>query len=455
MNDQPGDKTPNPDDPMAKWFAQFGGGADGQFDLQKLLAQAQQAMAQMAGRGEGGGIDWAQTTSAARHVVAALGPDPVPSNTDRRRVAEAGRLASLWLDPNVDFDGLGREPVVWSRAEWVEQTTKSWRSVAEPIATRLADALAKSFGQQFGESEAMAAQLGQFGAMMAPMMRSAAASMYTMQLAQAIGKIAGEVLTGSEIGLQLLPAPQVVLLPANVAEFGSGLGVSADDLHIYLTVREEARQRLFAHVSWLGPHVLSLLEQYAREITIDVGALTEAIDMDQMGSLSPEKLAEVSEELQGKLFAPSQTPEQVEILARLETMLALVEGWVDEVTGNTVRSWMPQPASLLDEAIRRRRATKNPSQELFSTLVGLDIRPRRVRDAANLWAGLTAQRGVAGRDQVWSHPDLMPTADDLDDPLRMIGGTNAEPEADDMDLALEQLLAQAEQERRDESGEQS
>lgn len=440
----------NPEDPMAKWFAQFRDANGGQFDLQKLLAQAQQAMSAMAGRTGDSGIDWPQTTSAARHVVASLGADPTPGVTEQRHLADAGRLASLWLDEHVNFDPVAKQPAGWSRAEWVEQTTKSWRTVAEPIATRIADALASSFGQQFQASDAIQAELGQFGAMMGPMLRASAGSMYAMQLADAIGKIAGEVVSGSEIGLQLLPEPQVVLLPTNVAAFGTGLGVTDDEVRLYLMVREEARQRLFAHVSWLGPQILSLLEQYAREITIDVSALTDAIDMDEMSSLTPDRLSELSEQLQGRIFSPTQTPAQTEVLARLETLLALVEGWVDEVTATTVARWLPQSADLLAEAVRRRRATKNPSQQLFSTLVGLDIRPRRVRDAANLWAGLTSERGVSGRDAVWAHPDLMPSAEDLDDPLRLLQVADQPTEADEMDLALEELLRQAEAERSDE-----
>ncbi len=436
---------------MAKWFAQFNT-PGGQFDLQALLAQVQRAMSAMSGRTDASGIDWAQTTSAARHVVASLGPDPSPTSSEQREVAEAARLSTLWLDQHVAFDQLTRPPAAWSRAEWVEQTTKSWRTVAEPIATRIADALANSFGQQFEGAEGAHPELAQFSAMFAPMLRASAGSMYAMQLAKAIGKIASEIVSGSEIGLQLLPQPQVVLLPANLAKFGQGLGIAEGDVRLYLTVREEARQRLFAQAGWLGSHVLSLLEQYAREIIIDVGAMTSALDVDDISQLTPERLGQLSEQLQGKLFSPTQTPQQVEILGRLETLLALVEGWVDEVTGNTVAAWMPHAAAPLAEAVRRRRATDNPTQEMFSTLVGLDIRPRRVRDAANLWAILTRHRGVSGRDAVWSHPDLMPTAEDLDDPLRLVGDGGDEAEADDMDRALDKLLGQAEQERRDDTG---
>jgi putative hydrolase len=74
-------------------------------------------------------------------------------------------------------------------------------------------------------------------------------------------------------------------------------------------------------------------------------------------------------------------------------------------------------AEALREAMRRRRAGGGPAEQTFATLVGLELRPRRLRDAAALWWSVTEKRGISGRDAVWSHPDLLPTADDLDDPL--------------------------------------
>ncbi|WIY83784.1 zinc-dependent metalloprotease [Propionimicrobium sp. PCR01-08-3] len=438
-------------DNMANWFAQFGG-SGGDFDFNKLIAELQQAMAAMAGQGDSTGIDWSQAKATARRVTASLGSDPVPSGPERAAVAEADRLASMWLDQHIAFEALTHPAAAWSRAEWVENTMGAWRTIAEPIVTRIADALAASFGDQFNQSEELPAELGQFGAMMAPMLRTSAGAMYTAQLASAMGKISGQVVSGSEIGVQLLGTPQVVLLPTNVAEFSSGLHISDDDIRIYLAVREGARQRLFAQVGWLAPQILALLEHYAREITIDVGAITSTIEVNDLSSLTPERLAELSEQLQGRLFSPGQNDAQREILDRLETLLALVEGWVDEATATTVNTWMPHAGDALAEAIRRRRATNGPSQQLFSALVGLDLKPRRIRDAANLWAGLTRERGIAGRDGLWAHPDLMPTAADLDDPLRLLAPDDESNAGDEMDAELAKLLERAEQERRDDPG---
>ena len=149
----------------------------------------------------------------------------------------------------------------------------------------------------------------------------------------------------------------------------------------------------------------------------------------------------MSSSLEGGLFEPQKTPEQLAVLQRLEAMLALVEGWVDEVVTQATAQWMPS-APALAEAVRRARATGGPAEETFATLVGLELRPRRMRDAANLWAALRDARGMDGRDAVWSHPDLVPTSADLDDPLGFVAGEarTGAAEGADFDAALEELL---------------
>ena len=88
-------------------------------------------------------------------------------------------------------------------------------------------------------------------------------------------------------------------------------------------------------------------------------------------------------------------------------------------------------ADALAEAIRRRRATGGPAERTFATLVGLELRPRRLREAAAIWQGLTDARGIDGRDAVWAHPDLLPVADDLENPDTFVHG---QPELDISDL---------------------
>ncbi|NEE17055.1 zinc-dependent metalloprotease, partial [Streptomyces sp. SID7499] len=91
------------------------------------------------------------------------------------------------------------------------------------------------------------------------------------------------------------------------------------------------------------------------------------------------------------------------------------EGWVDAVVHEAAKSRLTS-SDALRETMRRRRASGGPAEQTFATLIGLQLRPRRLRDASRLWASLTDARGLEGRDALWAHPDMLPTAHDLDDP---------------------------------------
>jgi putative hydrolase len=135
-----------------------------------------------------------------------------------------------------------------------------------------------------------------------------------------------------------------------------------------------------------------------------------------MVDIDPQNPEAMQQALAGGLFEPEDSEQQKAALVRLETNLALVEGWVDDVVREATRDRMPSGVQLA-ETVRRRRAAGGPAEQTFATLVGLQLRPRRLRDAANLWAAVRDARGVEGRDHLWSHPDLLPTATDLDDPI--------------------------------------
>jgi putative hydrolase len=242
------------------------------------------------------------------------------------------------------------------------------------------------------------------------MMRSMGGAMFGTQIGQAVGVLAGEVVGSTDIGLPLGPARKAALLPANVEAFGKDLGVPQEEVRLYLALREAAHQRLFAHVPWLRSHLFGAVDGYARGIKVDTAKLEDVV-----GQFDPQNPEQLQDALQQGMFQPEDTPEQKAALARLETALALVEGWVDAVVHAAAKPRLGS-ADALRETLRRRRATGGPAEQTFATLIGLELRPRRLRDASRLWASLTDARGVDGRDGLWAHPDMLPTATDLDDP---------------------------------------
>ncbi|MGJ9402292.1 zinc-dependent metalloprotease [Arthrobacter sp. KK5.5] len=453
MADTPPDNRPDDSDepedsgkdPFAEMFAGlFGGGPEG-FDpknlpagfgaamgapndpeaLSAMFRQVQSMMGAMAS-GDGGPVNWKLAQDSARQAAAGSDPSVTPSRAGA--VADAGRLADLWLDQATAFTSGGTGFASLSRAEWIDKTMPTWKTLTEPVAISVAQALSTAMRDQLPEQ--LKPMLGNAQGMF----QNLGGAMFGMQLGTAVGGLAKDVLGSSDIGLPLAGSTPS-LLPANITAFGDGLDIPEQEVLLFAALRESAHARLFLRAPWLKAHVLGAIEDYAKGIHIDMSRIEEAVrDIDPS---NPESLQGAVTE---GLFTPQRTGAQDAALGRLETALALIEGWVDEVVA-TAAANLPSAAALR-ETVRRRRASGGPAEQAFASLVGLELRPRRLRDAARLWALLLQDRGQEGREDVWSHPDLMPTAEDLDDP-EGFGKRRALAEASDgeMDEALNRLLS--------------
>jgi putative hydrolase len=397
---EPGDENePGKQDP-------FGAG-----NMQDFAAMLHQFADMLSNQSGGGGpLNWDLAKDIARHAIAEKG-DPSVLDAQRRAVVEALRLADLWLDEVTTLPAGIRNPQAWSRSEWIEYTLPVWTKVCDPMAARMAESMGSAMPE---EMQAMAGPL-------LGMVQQMGGAMVGGQAGQALGALALEVVGSSDIGLPLAPAGVGALLPSGVKAFGEGLEVDEDEVRLYLALREAAHQRLFEHVPWLRPQLLRAVEDYASGITVDLSKIEDAVaDIDLS---NPEALQQA---LGGELsLTPEETPQQKAALTRLETMLALVEGWVDTIVNATAKDRLPSSVKLA-EAVRRRRATGGPAERTFATLVGLELRPRRLREAAALWTSLGEARGNDGRDALWAHPDLMPTHEDLDDPIAFVEGKSAD-----------------------------
>ena len=351
---------------------------------------------------QGGPVNWDLARQLA--VQALSGSNPGVSPPERAGVAEAIRLADLWLDEATDLPSGVTTIETWTRLEWLEHTLPVWKALCDPVAARVVEAMATSLPKEQLEALGSAMPLQSI-------MSQVGGLMFGAQVGQGLAGLALEVVSATDVGVPLGPQGVAALVPANVEQFGEGLERPADEVRLYLALREAAHQRLFTHVPWLRQRLLDTVEAYARGITVDLSVIERA-----MGEVDPSNPESIQQALSGGLFEPQTTPEQQVALRRLETLLALVEGWVDSVVAAAAGDRMAG-ADALREASRRRRATGGPAEQTFATLVGLELRPRRLREAAALWWGVTEKHGIAGRDAVWTHPDLLPTADDLDDPL--------------------------------------
>ena len=410
----------------AEQFAKAAGMPADPAMLQGLFSTLQGAM-----NHPGDGIDWSVTRRTAIDVASSGegSSDPAPA-------MRAFPVATLWLDEVTEIGPTADAPRTLSRIEWVQQTVDTWISFAEPVAESISRALMEALKSQMPEELSGALQ----GA--APMLRSVGGALFAMQLGTVVGKLSGEVVSAGDIGIPLLSGPGReggALIPSGVASFAQGLEQDAEAVTLYLAVRELAHARLFRHSKWLRLHMVTAITDFARGIRIDTDRVEEAArDFD------PSQPDQIQALISGGALIPPKSEAQQLAHARLETMLALVEGWVDVVTAEAAQR-IPG-AEGIAEMVRRRRASGGPAEQALSALVGLELRPRRLRDAAAVWRLVAERSDTATRDGLWAHPDLLPTAEELDHPARLlerlgIAGAAPNTEADDFDTQLAQLLS--------------
>ncbi len=400
MNNLPFGFGESDDDPEGKNgpsmdpFAALGGA-----DLGQMLQQ----LGRMMSAGGDGPVNWQLAEETAQQAISASGASPV-SPEQREAAAEAVRLAEMWLDPATAFAATATSGVAWSRQEWVTGSMPTWRRVIDPVAERMAAAQLDALPEQVRE---MAGPLSQ-------MMRQLGSVMLGAQLGQGLAGLAGSVLTGREVGLPIGPDHTAVLLPGAIDEFAAEHQIPADEVRLYQALRETAWMRLFGHVDWLADEMTRRMVAAAETVQVD----TESLG-DLLGGLDPSDSAAMQRALSGGLLQPEDTPQRRTALARLEALLALTSGWVDAVVAQAAGERLPHAAALSESTLRR-RASAESTARTFSELVGLDLSPQRVRQSSALWTELGLRHGLAAREDVWTHPDLLPTSADLDDPAEFV-----------------------------------
>lgn len=353
----------------------------------------------------------------AKKFVAAHGSAPI-GVTDTTVVNNALEIADLWLNEATDFPAIPSTgaPTCVSRLDWVDETLPGWQSTMEPLATGLTQAMSKLLDQTGvveGEDSPLASQM----APIAAMLQTFIGSLIATQLGQAIGGISSTATGAHDVGLPLLEPARALLIPENIEKWSVDVDIPKSEIYLFHALREVAIARLFAHNPWLVPYMRSAIVDYGRGINIDMEAIQRQAE-EAMQGLDPENLD--FSQMGNVIFTPEETPEQRAALSKLETALALVDGWADEVAALAAGDRLPALAQLR-ELYRRQRATSAPSQQLFKTLLGLEVTPKLAREASAFWQKIREVKTISARDQIWGA--ILPTAQELLAPEEFLAST--------------------------------
>lgn len=350
-------------------------------------------------------VGWDAAVNMARTNVVQAG-DPSVSEQEKKEVKSNIELAQNWLNSVTNFSTKTINSNSWCRSEWIAATVPTWKKIVEPVAQRVQKSMTNSFPNIPGMDEGQQAMLKPLLESLKPM----SAAMFSMQVSNGLSALASEVLCLTDIGLPLGDTSIPSLIPRNIKEFSVGLSVPESDFFVFIALRETAASRLFSNVAWLSPTLLSAIEEYSSQISVSNNKVNDL--MSQIDPTNPESIQEI---ISGGLFEPELNESQKSALKRTERLLALIEGWIVEIVNNAATNRLPSLNSL-QEAMNRRRAEGGPAEKTFGALIGLELRPKLMREASQFWKQQTKVNGIEKRDSLWSHPDLLPSLEDLQNP---------------------------------------
>ena len=410
------EKKPDSSGSFGDFFQQFS----------NLGINLQAVMAALSGKSTPANLSRELIRDISRKFLAAHGELPI-TVADLEATKRVMNIADLWLNEATAFPALPLlENCALSRREWIDSTLLGWEELALPLVEGMSEAMSTIFNEALGD--ATEAELGEqlrgltgFGPANIPksavlaMMGTFVSSLISSQLGQTIGNLATTVTGANDVALPLTGEIKAQLIPQNLANWGSGLDIDANEVGIYLALRELAAARLFAAAPWLRQQIKAAIASYGKGIRIDITAITEqaqqAFDSGQLDFNNPESMTFA---LSGGLFTPEESETQRAALSNLENILALIEGWIDAVVIEAAGARLPA-LTRLREAQQRRRATNSPTQQLFASLIGLEVSPRKAREASKFWQDFLSLSDQKTRDEIWSESFLIPSPEQLGD----------------------------------------
>lgn len=391
MSQGPSDGPFGDDDPF-KGVPLFG-------DLAKMFQQLQQQ----------GPISWDAGRQLALSIATDGQPEPNVDPIERMRIEELARVAELQvagrtgLDTSIDGQGIRFVPV--TRGEWARRTLDAYRPLFEE--------LAGSLNSRSDEPD-VTPDSGDPMAWMGSLMNAIGPMMLGMTAGSMVGHLAHRALGQYDLPIPRPGGDELLVVPANLDEFGGAWSLPADDLRLWVCLHD------VTHHAVLGvPHVRArfaeLLHDYLSGFESSESPLEDRLhELELQDPSSMPDLQALFGDPEALLGA-IQSPRQRAMLPQLEALVAVVVGYVDHVM-DTIGEGLLQSYSMLTEALRRRRVEASPSDQFVNRLFGLELTQAQYDRGERFVEGVVERAGDAGLVRLWEDGRNLPTPAEVDAP---------------------------------------
>jgi coenzyme F420 biosynthesis associated uncharacterized protein len=333
-------------------------------------------------------LEWPMAMRIANRVA---GSYPLEGTYHEARLtSEVGRMvdrASELVEAETGLHAEGSPVVaVVSRTEWVETNLASFAELIRPAEERLA--AQSGLGATIGR-RVLAAELG-----------------------AVLGLLSRRVLGQYELVLPTGDGDDgdtVLFVGANLLAMERAHELRPSEFRFWVALHECTHRLQFRGVPWLRDYFLGLVNDLVAASRPEPGRIGRVATELRDAAASGEPMIG-----QTGLFGLFATPDQREVIDRVQALMALLEGHGHVVMDRIgARELVTQ--QRMSDMLKARR--QDPRTAMFMRLVGLEMKLRQYDMGAAFIAGIERHAGWSSLDRAWEGPDNLPTLDEIENPV--------------------------------------
>ena len=379
-------------------------GDPGSFADAPLFRELQRVMSSSHGP-----VNWELARQVGIASAVEAGPDPEPTDDDRRILEEAARVAELHV---ARFSGLTPPTDVAAvravrRADWVNANAESLKGLLDPAADRLTDALERSAGDQLPSEMS---QVAGFLRQLSPLLLGT-------QVGQVLGMLAQRVLGQYDVAVPR-PGPGALLFVVpNIAVFERDWSLDPREFRTFVALHEVTHRFEFAR-PWVRERFRDLLDDYLSTLRIDLEGMQSRLAT--IDPSDPEALRSLAGSDEG-LFGAQLDDEQRLKLGRIQAFMAAAEGFGDHVMrelGAELLASYPR----IEEAMRRYREEER-GDPVFERLLGVDMKREQYEMGRAFCDVVVEQTDELTLARMWESPESLPSLPELEEPRLWLART--------------------------------
>lgn len=364
-----------------------------------------------------GPVNWEIAHQIAGYVALDGAPSDTPvSNAEREELVELARAAESHVVAETGLtSALGLRTSTMGRREWADLSLDALRPVLEALAITLRQALDAGDDQPGpGEHPSGASPFGFAGGGGDPfggLLTMLAPLLLGVQAGSMIGYLGQHALGRYDLPLPTDDNPSLAFVVPNLAAFEEAWALDRKDLRFAVALHEvvHAAER---SVPWVRERLVRLAIEYVSAYEVDSPAFEQ-----QFGGVDPNDpssfagIAEHPEALLGAM----QSERQPEILARVQGLTMVLEGYADVVVERLGDRLLPDFARI-HEALQRHHLERGEAERFIEQLLGLRLDREHYERGEAFCRGVIERAGLEGLNRVWESERMLPTPNEIDAP---------------------------------------